>query len=234
MKDEMQQRQIKSASSASYECGAADTIPVDLDPYDCILIHKDIMYQHQTAQVNYTTYDVRRAQDIMNPNTTRCNIMVLNIPQEQDSNSVESPDGSSKFAHARVLGIFHVNVFLASSTQPVINCRPHRLEFLWVRWYDHASPVHSWRSRKLDRLRFPPLADEGAFGFIDPQDIVRASHIAPVFSAGKVHQDGVGISVAAKDYQDWRFYYVNRCVRHEYLALLQLLTSILSVLLTET
>jgi hypothetical protein len=212
MKDEMRQRQIKSASSAGYAHGAADTIPVDLDPYDHILIHKDIMYRHQTARINYTTYDVWRAQDIINPDTTRCNIMVLNVSQDRDSNLVESPNGRSKFAYARVLGIFHVNVFLASSTQPVINCRPHRLEFLWVRWYDHASPVHSWRSRKLDCLRFPPLAHEGAFGFIDPQDIVRASHIAPVFSAKKVHQDGVGISNAAKDHQDWRFYYVNRCV----------------------
>jgi hypothetical protein len=208
MKDEMRQKQIKSTLSPGYEFDAANSIPVDLEPFDRILIHKDVMYRHQTAQVNYTTYDVRRAQDIINPNTTRRDIMVLDIPQEQDLHS----DDTSKFAYARVLGIFHVNVFLASSTQPVLNCRPHRLEFLWVRWYDRASPARSWRFGKLDRLCFPPMADECSFGFIDPQDIVRACHIAPVFSAGKVHRDGVGISVAAKDHQDWRFYFVMRCV----------------------
>jgi hypothetical protein len=212
MKDEMRQKQIKSTLSAGYECDAANSIPMDLEPFDRILIHKDVMYQHQTAQVNYTTYDVRRAQDIINPNTTRRDIMVLNIPQEQDTDLDDSTEGSSKFAYAQVLGIFHVNVFLASSTQPVLNCHPHRLEFLWVRWYDRASPACSWRFRKLDRLCFPPLADEGSFGFIDPRDIVRACHIAPAFSAGKVHRDGVGISVPAKDYQDWSFYFVMRCV----------------------
>lgn len=214
MKDEVRQKQANSTLSAGYDRDEANGLPMDLEPFDRILIHKDVMYQHQTAQVNYTTYDVRRAQDIINPNTARRDIMVLNIPEKQDIHQDDSTTNgsSSKFAYARVLGIFHVNEFLASSTQPVLNCRPHRLEFLWVRWYDHASPAHSWRSRELDRLCFPPLADEGSFGFIDPRDIVRACHIAPVFSAGKVHQDGVGISVSAKDHQDWRFYFVMRCV----------------------
>jgi hypothetical protein len=200
------------------EYDSADTtgtgIPLDLELYDQILIHKEVMYQHQTLQVNYTTYDVRRAQDIINPNTTRRDIMVLDNSKSkpQPEKDLDNATSNNKFAYACVIGIFHVNVFLSGSTQPVLNCHPQRLDFLWVRWYDPTTLMHPWRLGKLDRLRFPPMAQEDSFGFINPRDVLRACHIEPAFSAGLVYQDGVGLSGLARDKQDFRSYYVNRCV----------------------
>ena len=56
------------------------------------------------------------------------------------------------------------------------------------------------------------MADEDAFGFVDPGDVLRGCHIIPAFQSGKVHSDGVALSRTAGDSQDWCCYGVNRCV----------------------
>ena len=48
-------------------------IPVEEQVY----IAADRLYKHNLMRINYTTYDVRRAQDIVNPSTFHCNIMLL-------------------------------------------------------------------------------------------------------------------------------------------------------------
>jgi hypothetical protein len=155
------------------------------------------MYKHRLAKFNYTTYDVRRAQDVINPGTLRCNVMVLsNTPDEENPNA-------DRFAYARVIGIFHVNAILAGH-----DYRPRRLEFLWVRWYQNHSAFR-WDSFKLEQVYFPPMADDDAFGFIDPRDVVRGCHLIPKISTGQVHSDGIGLSKLAKDYRDWRSYFIN-------------------------
>jgi hypothetical protein len=85
------------------------------------------------------------------------------------------------------------------------------MEFLWVRWYERVETVSAgWAARKLDRVHFPPVAEEGSFGFIDPADVLRCCHIVPAFSGGKSHTDGRGLSLCARDSSDWAVYYVNR------------------------
>jgi hypothetical protein len=74
------------------------------------------------------------------------------------------------------------------------NGHPKLLQILWVRWYQYTSPMHTWTLTKLDRIRFPPMADADAFGFLDPGDVMRACHIVLAYSKGKLHTDGVGIS----------------------------------------
>jgi len=175
----------------------------DPEDYNHVFIKKDVMYRHKIAHINYTTYDVRRAQDVIHVDTLRCNVMVFNNPEDDDENP---------FSYARVIGIFHVNAILAGP-EGIVDHRPRRLEFLWVRWYRCVSAMHTWETGKLDRIHFPPITDEDAFGFLDPRDILRASHITPIFALGQVHVDGIGLSKIAKDYQDWRFYYITRYVR---------------------
>lgn len=107
----------------------------------------------------------------------------------------------------RVIGILHVNAIYTGTE--VVDFRPHRFEFLWVRWYEFEPGVCAgWKTSALDRLQFPPIANEGSFGFIDPAEVLRAAHIVPAFAAGKRYPDGKGLSVCAKDADDWKSYYL--------------------------
>ena len=67
-----------------------------------------------------------------------------------------------------------------------------------------------WKSRRLDHAKFPPMSAAGAFGFVDPNDVLRACHIIPVFHKGLRHVDGNGLSRCAQDSSDWIEYYINR------------------------
>lgn len=168
---------------------------------DSILFKHDRMYKHNVIRINYTTYDVRRSQDVANPSTSHCNIMVLtNAHDEQDPHP---------FNYARILGLYHVNVVYVGPG--MVDYQPRRLDFLWVRWYRRMGMVRAgWDVRKLDRVHFPPMTDDGAFAFIDPADVMRCCHIVPAFSRGKAHVSGKGLSLCARDSSDWVAYYVNR------------------------
>jgi len=161
------------------------------------------MYQHNIARFNYTSYDVRRSDDVVNASTPHHNIMVLSGTNENDATT------SHPFKYAQVLGIFHVNVVYVGPG--MVNYQPYRMEFLWVRWYQSAGmPAAGWKSHKLDRIRFLPMSADDTFGFLDPADVLRACHIIPVFAKGKRHVDGMGLSWCARDSLDWVEYYVNR------------------------
>lgn len=124
-----------------------------------------------------------------------------------DAEVDEGLDGSGRFLYARVLGIFHTNVvYLGSRMQ---DYQTRRLEFLWVRWFQPSFLPGSWDSRHLDTTKFLPVADPQAFGFLDPAEVIRACHILPRISLGKVHEDR-GLSKLAMDKDDWQYYYINR------------------------
>lgn len=152
-------------------------------------------------RINYTTYNVRRKQDMINPRTSHCNIMVLADNEDLDDHP---------FLYARVIGIFHANVVYTGSQLADYTAHPY--EFLWVRWFELDPKVSSggWGSSKLDRLRFPPIAEPSSFSFLDPADVVRSCHIVPTFRLGRCHPDEKGLSHWAKDVLDWRGYYLNR------------------------
>jgi hypothetical protein len=172
-----------------------------------VLIRNDRMYQHKVIRFNYTTYDVRRAQEVVNPNTSHANIMVL----AQDD--VGKDDGQShKFWYAQVLGIYHVNAVYVGPG--MVDYTPRRLDFLWVRWYrNEVAGEPSRTSRRLHRLSFPPMRDEDAFGFLDPVDVLRGCHIIPAFAKGRRHPNNSrpqGLSACAGDSKDWNQYYVGQ------------------------
>jgi hypothetical protein len=154
---------------------------------------------------NYTTYDVRRSQDILNVSTPQCNILVLSEQDDhQDDTSNDHP-----FNYARILGIYHVNVVYVGPG--MLDYQPHRMEFLWVRWYQRVDATRSgWDAHKLDCIQFLSVSEDDAFGFIDPSDVLRACHIIPAFSKGKRHTDHKGLSRLGRDASDWAAYYVNR------------------------
>ncbi|KAF8067028.1 hypothetical protein FPV67DRAFT_1562486 [Lyophyllum atratum] len=136
------------------------TVPGD---WKNILMRRDCMYRHNIMRVNYTSYDVRRLEDIVHPRTHQSNIMMLNC---KFSPSSEDPEPSHPFLYAKCLGIFHINALY--------------IEFLWVRYYDMAS-MGGWKARKLDEVRLASSGNQDAFGFVDPSDVLRACHLIPSF-----------------------------------------------------
>jgi hypothetical protein len=124
-------------------------------------------------------------------------VMVLN--SDEDSND-EHP-----YWYGRVLGIFHANVIYPA--EGTMDFAPRRLDFIWVRWF---VPDSTCDSLPMDCVRFPPMADDDSFGFLDPADILRGCHLIPRFRQGQVHSDGIGLSFWAQDAKDWRVYCVNR------------------------
>ena len=168
-------------------------------PHDSVHLKGGQIYLHKLVRFQYTTYDVQRDQDIINPSTPHQDIMLL---------ATTNDDHDHPFLYGRALGIYHANViFTGCQSSQIYQAR--RFEFLWVRWYKYEGPNVRWSDSRLDRLSFPLVTTEGAFGFVDPHDVLRACHIIPAFSNGKKYQDGVGISRCAHDSQDWACYYVN-------------------------
>ena len=141
---------------------------------------------------------------MINPGTSHHDIMLL-------ANNTCSDEGSNHpFLYARVLGIYHVNVIYTGEGS--LDYTARRVEFLWVRWfeYDRNRSVN-WADLIIDPIRFPPMADEQAFGFVDPRNVLRSCHIVPAFARGRARADGIGLSKLVCDSRDWSRYRVNRC-----------------------
>ena len=127
-----------------------------------LMIHNNRLFCHKTLQINFTTYDCRQDQDAINVGT-HSDVMVL-ADQDKD------PENKHPYWYARVIGIFHAmvqQVRLGSSTSH------EHMDFLWVRWYGLDVRAQSgFKARQLHQVRFLDSNDLGAFGFINPQDLI--------------------------------------------------------------
>lgn len=200
MKALLLQEKLQSPPRDRYQLIPSLDRPADLDKmqFDQLFFQKDRMFRHNILRVNYTTYDVHRKQDTINPMTPHRDIIVM----ADEESSKRHP-----FMYARVLGIYHVNVTYIGPG--MVDHRPVRLEFLWVRWFE-LQEEGDWSRSKLDKVFFPPMANDSSFGFIDPEDVIRGCHIIPCFSEGRCYADATGLSQCAGDSDDWSSYYVNR------------------------
>ena len=171
------------------------------------MITNNTIYRHKVLRINYTTYDLRRAQDSLNPRIPgHGDVMVLS-PENEDENMDPHP-----YWYARILGIYHANVRYIGKTSTVSH-DPQRMEFLFVRWFGcELTPKPGWKAKRLTSLGFVPGNDEGAFGFIDPAQVIRSVHLIPAFAWGHTDEYLSGQSVIArgvdKPDDDWQFYYV--------------------------
>jgi len=167
------------------------------------------MYHHKLIRFHFTTYDIQCGTDIVNPGTSRCNVMLL----ADDAEGSVISSNLHHFLYARVLGAYHVNVIYTGPGMRDFEAR--RFDFLWVRWLDVVNPGSSgWNTTKLDSVYFPPMNENYSFGFVDPKDVLRGCHILPAFAKGKRQEDGIGISRCAKDGKDYNQYFVGRWVHH--------------------
>lgn len=92
-----------------------------------IHIKDGVLHRHMCIRLNYTTYDVRRSQDCINP---KKNAYIM-------LRSCEDGEGTKQYGYAEVLGIFHVIVqFGTPRTEK-------RIDLLWVRWMGYESQHES-------------------------------------------------------------------------------------------
>lgn len=163
-----------------------------------IVFENDRLYKHKVIQLNYTTYDLRREQDSLNPNS-QADIYVLS-----------HDDDGLPYWYARLLGVFHAKVYDLAE-RAVKQSTPVEMQFAYVRWYRLERTPWGFAAKRQPRVRFLDAEDPEAFGFINPKDIVRAAHIVPAFAYGKTYEylPGETIARAPGDQEDWKFYYVS-------------------------
>ena len=139
-----------------------------------IRIRSNIIYRHHTTRINFTTYDMRRDYNTINPRTHPFIMM----------SSPETEPGSHPFWYAQVLGVFHAEVQHTGPRSQGL--RPTSMPFLWVRWLG-VVPGRSFgrKQAKLPKIGFVPDSDDFAFGFLDPSLVLRGCHLMPAFVDGK-------------------------------------------------
>ncbi|KAJ7018065.1 hypothetical protein C8F04DRAFT_977982, partial [Mycena alexandri] len=133
----------------------------------------DRLYTHKILRVNYTTYDLRRDQDTLNP-SSHPDFMVLAHEDEDDTTP-------HPYWYGRIISIFHADVRHVGPRSKN-RTKIHRMEFVWVRWFGRdLSPLGlgGWIFKRLHRVGF--VDAEHAFGFLDPAEIIRACHLVPAF-----------------------------------------------------
>jgi hypothetical protein len=136
-----------------------------------VTIVKDAIYQHQVLRVNYSSYDLRRSQDLLNPRT-HADIMTLSREVGGEN------DDPHPYWYTQILGIYHAKVV---HTGPLSESRePQHMEFLFVCWFGHdmVSKAGGWRTKRLHRIGFVSGNDEAAFGFLDPACVIRGVHLS--------------------------------------------------------
>ena len=171
---------------------------------NCVLFHDNKIFEHNVLQINYTTYDLRRDQDSINPRT-RADIMVLSQEDEH----------SHPYWYARVCLIFHVMVEYRKDPISAYS-RPSRMDVLFVRWFQRDTNVDAgWNAKRPFRLQFfdqDNISD--AFGFVNPDSVVRGIHLIPAFAFGNT-DELLGPSFVRQERGfkgwdfDWRFFYVD-------------------------
>ncbi|KAJ8078120.1 hypothetical protein PM082_000326 [Marasmius tenuissimus] len=168
----------------------------------------DRFYRHRKMQLHYTTYDMRRKRETISFRR-RPHIMMLN----------KDPNSSHPYLYARIIGIYHVNVMYLHKDASKRFIK--RMDALYVRWFElDKSHEWDWRAKRLPCLSFLPGDDAHAFGFIDPLDVIRSSHLIPAFhyettsdllpkdSLARVYEEYHEGEYIPEDV-DWVYHYVN-------------------------
>lgn len=117
--------------------------------------------------------------DTINPRTCP-DVMVRAPPPDNDTDA-----NYERYWYARVLGIYHVKV--STTHSDVLNGNKiRRMEFLWVRWLgSEPKHKHGFCRAVLPKIGFVPFTDDFAFGFLDPEHVIRSCHLIPAFWYGR-------------------------------------------------
>ena len=165
------------------------------------------LFEVSTMTVNYTSYDVRRDYDLINP---RSHPDIMVVSPDSETNDI------SPFWYARVLKIFHANVW--TSHPDVSDHSTQSMNILWVRWFG-SEPGYNWGFSRacLPKIGFVEWNDPFAFTFLDPAHVVRGCHLIPAFAEGRTSTllpEGKSAArvLVAEETVDWVNFYVGMCV----------------------
>jgi hypothetical protein len=157
-----------------------------------------------------TTYDAHRMEESANPRT-HADIMVLS----HEDNSAAFP-----YWHARIIGIYHFMVRQRIHGTPGL-MPPSRMDVLFVRWFgmDSGDGQSGWGAQRMHTIGFLPDDDSHgpAFGFLDPNEVIRMVHLIPVFSSIRVKNLMTGPSMAIRAPHvdgEYPVYYIAMYVPH--------------------
>ncbi|KAG2150800.1 hypothetical protein DEU56DRAFT_688426, partial [Suillus clintonianus] len=134
--------------------------------------------------------------------------------------------------YARIIGVFHALIIHTGEHSK--SSEPQQMDFLWVQWFgrDPGTERHpyaaGWKVKRLERVGFIPSDDPGAFGFLDPQQVIhynqsellyphRGIHLIPAFDYGHTHAL-LPPSIARPTHdnnEDWTFFYVNMFINQD-------------------
>ncbi|KAF5316669.1 hypothetical protein D9619_006659 [Psilocybe cf. subviscida] len=161
------------------------------------------IYSVRTCNVYYTSYDLQRQCDTINPHS-HPDIML------------RSPvaGGDDPYWYARVIGVYHANIWVENSAIPE-GRNARRMDFLWVRWFGEVPGYRSGiRRARLPKVGFVESTDDYAFSFIDPANVIRGCHLIPAFNDGRSsallpHPRSAARRLNPQDDDDWSNFYVN-------------------------
>ena len=154
------------AGHGDQACGPT---PTDSDVSSLRIMH-DRIYIHKTMRINFDTYDMRRDQDTINPDS-HADIMMR-----------AQADSRHPYLYARVLSIFHVDALLTASKGQRIATSWRTMQVCFVRWFEVDLP--NIKPRRLIPLRWAKENEE-PFGFVAPDDVLRGCHLIPSAAYGR-------------------------------------------------
>ncbi|KAF7970329.1 hypothetical protein HWV62_24352 [Athelia sp. TMB] len=155
----------------------------------------------KVLRINYTTYDLQRDRDSLNPRN-HCDVMVM---------SPETGPHAHPYWYARVLGVFHARVYHTGPASK--NTSMQHMEFLWVRWLGNVRQHrYGFKTGRLPKVGFVADTEPAPFGFLDPSLVVRACHLIPAFHDKRTSELLTANPSAGRpigDTDDWSAFYVN-------------------------
>jgi hypothetical protein len=165
-----------------------------------VTVEQDTLYQHKTLQLDYTTYDMREDNDRIYQRH-HPDIMVL------------SNDANHPHLYGRILDLFHVRVRNNGPNTLLASNATATLEMAWVRWFtlDEPQGPQGFNSLRYPSVSFCKSDEQDAFGFIHPDEILRAVHLIPDFKFGHTTEylDGPSMGRPKDKTDDWKHFRVN-------------------------
>jgi hypothetical protein len=99
------------------------TCPTGHSDTESVLFKNNCLYKHNILRINYTSYNIWRLQDVINPKTSHCDI--IGVVEDNDDD-----DAPHCFWYATVLGVYYANVVYIGPD--AVDYQLCRMEFLWV------------------------------------------------------------------------------------------------------